>query len=141
MLADVVRTDRHNHRESAGDSEGADAIKVLARANRSAIWSRQREKNALRNALKDYCPAALNAFGTELDNGDATAKSIQASLREEQLHERPRVEAAFGKITSAHVAMIRAYTVTITELEAALAEDFEQRPARSLAGTMPARHP
>jgi hypothetical protein len=71
VLADVVRTDRHNHREMAGDSEGADAIKVLARAHQSAIWSRQREKNALRNGLKDYYPGALDAFGTELDDGDA----------------------------------------------------------------------
>jgi Transposase len=71
VLADVVRTDRHNHREVAGDSEGADAIKVLARAHQSAIWSRQREKNALRNGLKDYYPGALVAFGTELDDGDA----------------------------------------------------------------------
>lgn len=71
VLADLVRTDRHNHREAAGDTEGADAIKVLARAHQSAIWSRQREKNALRSALKDYYPGALSAFGTDLDSGDA----------------------------------------------------------------------
>jgi hypothetical protein len=173
VIADVVRTDRHNHRESKGDSENAEAIKVLARAHQSAIWSRQREKNTLRSALKDFYPGALNAFGTDLDDGDAvevlaiaptpalgralslakitsalrrggrvrnlerTAKRIQGALREEQLHERPRVEAAFGKITSAHVAMIRAYSDTITELEAALAEDFEQHPDAKIIRSLP----
>lgn len=32
VLADLVRTDRHNRREVAGDSELAEAIKVLTRA-------------------------------------------------------------------------------------------------------------
>ena len=73
VLADLVRTDRHNHREAADDSEGAEAIKVLTRAHQSAIWARQRETNALRNALKDYFPGALGAFGTDLDDRDAVA--------------------------------------------------------------------
>ncbi|MGC8511369.1 MAG: IS110 family transposase, partial [Acidimicrobiales bacterium] len=73
VLADLVRTDRHNHREAAGDSEGAEAVKILARVHQSAIWARQREANALRNALKDYYPGALAAFGTDLDDRDAVA--------------------------------------------------------------------
>jgi hypothetical protein len=56
VLADLVRTDRHNHRLVAGDSSLAEAIKVLARAHQNAIWSRQRQINALRSALKDYHP-------------------------------------------------------------------------------------
>jgi transposase len=32
VLADLVRTDRHNHRQVAGDSPLAEAVKVLARA-------------------------------------------------------------------------------------------------------------
>ena len=73
VLADLVRTDRHNHREAAGDSANAAAIKILARAHQSAIWARQREVNALRNALKDYYPGALRAFGTDLDDRGAVA--------------------------------------------------------------------
>ena len=73
VLADLVRTDRHNHREAAGDSEDAEAIKVLARAHQSAIWTRQREVNALRNALKDYYPGALVAFGNDVGDRDALA--------------------------------------------------------------------
>jgi hypothetical protein len=173
VLADLVRTDRHNHREAAGDSENASAIKVLARAHQSAIWNRQREMSALRNALKDYYPGALVAFGNDLDNRDAvavleiaptpalgrslslaklasalrragrqrnlesSAKKIQTALREEQLRERPKVELAYGTITSAHVAMIRAYTAEIAELEAALVEDFEQHPDARIIRSLP----
>ncbi len=71
VLADLVRTDRHNHRLLAGDSEVADAVKVLARAHQSAIWSRQRQANSLRSALREYYPAALEAFGTDLTSSDA----------------------------------------------------------------------
>ena len=73
MLADLVRTDRHNHRQVAGDSDLAEAVKVLARAHQSAIWSRQRQVNALRSALREYYPAALAAFGTGLAARDAVA--------------------------------------------------------------------
>ena len=73
MLADLVRTDRHNHRRVAGDSQLAEAVKVLARAHQSAIWARQRQANALRSALREYYPAALEAFGTELTSTDALA--------------------------------------------------------------------
>jgi transposase len=62
MLADLVRTDRHNHREVAGDSELAEAVKVLARGHHNLIWSRARQTNALRNALREFYPAALQAF-------------------------------------------------------------------------------
>lgn len=46
---------------------------MLARAHQSAIWSRQRQVNALRSALREYYPAALAAFGTDLAAGDAVA--------------------------------------------------------------------
>ncbi|MBF6558478.1 MAG: transposase, partial [Acidimicrobiales bacterium] len=73
MLADLVRTDRHNHRAVAGDSTLAEAVKILARGHQNAVWSRQRQVNALRNSLKDYYPGALEAFGTDLASRDAVA--------------------------------------------------------------------
>jgi transposase len=73
VLADLVRTDRHLHREVAGDSELAEAVKVLARAHQGLIWSRQRQLNQLRNALREFYPAALQAFGTDLASADALA--------------------------------------------------------------------
>jgi hypothetical protein len=73
VLADLVRTDAHLHRQVAGDSDLAEAVKVLARAHQTAIWSRQRQVNQLRSALREYYPAALDAFGTDLDSPDALA--------------------------------------------------------------------
>src|ERR1700730_18416328 len=70
LLADLVRTDRHNHRPVAGDSADAEAIKVLARAHQRLIWTRTRHTNALRNALREYYPTALEAFD-DLSHGDA----------------------------------------------------------------------
>ena len=48
VLADLVRTDRHNHRRVAGDTPEVNAIKVLARAHQNLIWARNRKINALR---------------------------------------------------------------------------------------------
>jgi transposase len=78
VLADLVRTDRHNHRPVAGDSDLAEAVKVLARAQQRLIWSRQRQINSLRSTLREFYPAALNAFGTELAARDALAVLGQA---------------------------------------------------------------
>ncbi len=71
VLADLVRTDRHNHRRIAADSELVEAIRHLARAHQSLIWTRQRQINQLRSTLRDYYPAALVAFGTDLAHPDA----------------------------------------------------------------------
>lgn len=73
VLADLVRTDRHNHRDVAGDTPLIEAVKVLARAHQNAIWSRQRQVNGLRSSLMDYYPGALEAFGTDLAGRDAVA--------------------------------------------------------------------
>ena len=73
VLADVVRTDRHNHRPVAGDSAQAQAIKALARAHQRLVWARRRQINALRATLREYYPAALVAFDEDLAHPDAVA--------------------------------------------------------------------
>ena len=70
VLSDMVRTDRHNHRLMAGDSEEVEAIKILARAHQSMVWSRGRQTNLLRSTLREFYPAALVAFD-DLTSGDA----------------------------------------------------------------------
>jgi len=79
MLADLVRTDRHQHRPVAGDSPDAMAVKVLARAHQRLIWDRQRQVNRLRSLLREFFPAALDAFGTDLAHGDALGVLGRAS--------------------------------------------------------------
>jgi transposase len=73
LLADLVRTDRHNHRQVRGDSEKALAIRVLARAHQTQIAARQRQANQLRNTLREFYPAALEILGTDLDSKTAVA--------------------------------------------------------------------
>ena len=72
VLADLARTDAHNHRPVAGNSELAEAVKSLARAHQSLIWTRRRQTNQLRSALREFYPAALEAFD-DLDGRDALA--------------------------------------------------------------------
>src|SRR6266581_4397430 len=72
VLADLVRTDRHQHRPLAGDSNLAEAVQILARAHQGLVWTRQRQVNQLRNALREFYPGALTAFD-DLDAGDAMA--------------------------------------------------------------------
>jgi transposase len=85
LLADLVRTDRHNHRPMAGDSSQAEAIKVLARGQQNLIWTRTRHTNALRSALREYYPAALQVFDN-LHDRDALAVLGRAPTPAEAAH-------------------------------------------------------
>jgi hypothetical protein len=69
MLADMVRTDPHQLRPAAGDSPEAEDIKVLARTHKTLIWERTRAVQRLRHQLREYFPAALEAF-EDLDAPD-----------------------------------------------------------------------
>ena len=59
LLADLVRTDRHNHRPVAGDSPAAEAVKVLARAHQNLIWTRNRHTNALALSAAGVLPGRV----------------------------------------------------------------------------------
>ena len=69
MLADMVRTDSHQLRSAAGDSPEAEGIKILARTHKTMIWDRTRAVQRLRHQLREYFPAALEAFD-DLDAAD-----------------------------------------------------------------------
>ena len=85
LLADLVRTDRHNHRPIAGDSAEVEAIKVLARGHQNLIWTRTQHTNRLRSALREYYPAALVAF-EDLAHGDALGVLGRAPSPEQGAH-------------------------------------------------------
>jgi transposase len=83
-LADMVRTDSHQLRPAAGDSPEAEGIKVLARTHKTMIWERTREVQRLRHLLREYFPAALEAFD-DLDAPDTLellAKAPEPARRE-----------------------------------------------------------
>jgi len=150
LLADLVRTDRHNHRPLAGDSPDVEAIKVLARAHQNLIWTRTQHTNRLRSALREYYPAALVAF-EDLAHGDAlgvlgrapspeqgahlSLTAIQSALkrggRQRNIAARAReIRAALGteqlaapaRVTAAFAATTRATVGIIAELNRQISE-------------------
>ncbi len=150
LLADLVRTDRHNHRPIAGDSPDAGAIKVLARAHQNLIWARTRHTNGLRSALREYYPAALEAFDdladrdalailgrapTPIDAKRLSLSKIRSALkaagrqrnldtRALQIQEMLRTEhlAAPAAVTAAFGASTRAAVGIIAELNRQISE-------------------
>jgi transposase len=150
LLADLVRTDRHNHRPIAGDTPTVEAVKVLARGHQNLIWTRTRHTNALRSALREYYPAALEAFDDLADRDTlailgraptpADAKRLSVSkirsalkaagrqrnldTRALQIQEMLRREqlAAPAAVTAAFAATTRAAVGLIAELNRQIAE-------------------
>ena len=145
MLADLVRTDRHQHRAVAADSTLAEAVKVLARAHQGLIWARQRQVNQLRSTLREFYPQALAAFSGELGERDALAvlarapspaegrllslSALRSTLRRagrernldpkaQQIQQALRSQqlAASPQITSAFAASVRASVAVTQEL-------------------------
>jgi transposase len=105
LLADMVRTDHHQLRVVAGDSELAEAVKVVTRAHKTMIWERTRHTLRLRSTLREYFPAALAAFEdlTAVDTLELLSKApdpasaarltitqITAALKRARRHHRDR---------------------------------------------------
>ena len=61
-MTDMVRTDSRQLRPVAGDSPEAEAIKVAARAHQTLVWERTRQVQRRGTQLREYFPAALEAF-------------------------------------------------------------------------------
>ncbi|MGW0771782.1 IS110 family transposase [Streptomyces sp. NPDC002676] len=62
VLANILRTDKAAYRTLPNDSELAQSIAVLARAQQDAVWDRTQASNKLRSHLREYFPALLTAF-------------------------------------------------------------------------------
>ncbi|MFF0450250.1 IS110 family transposase [Streptomyces sp. NPDC004609] len=97
-LADMVRIDRAQLRPVAGDSDQAQAVKVVARAHQTLIWERTRTYQRLRTALREYFPAALHAYA------DLTLTSTEAM---ELLIKAPTPQAA-AKLTRTQITAVLA---------------------------------
>jgi transposase len=79
LLANIVRTDPDAHRPLPADTELAQAIRVLARAQQDAVWARQQIANQIRDLLKDFYPGALVAFA-ELPTGGLARRDARTIL-------------------------------------------------------------
>src|SRR3712207_4357914 len=62
VLAEIVRLDRAHHRPIAGDTPDVEGLKLVARSHQAFIWDRTRHFQRLRSALREFFPAALEAF-------------------------------------------------------------------------------
>jgi transposase len=81
LLANIIRTDPDAHRPLPADTELAQAIRVLARAQQDAVWARAQIGNQIRALLNDFYPAAIAAFA-ELPTGGlarADARTVLAA--------------------------------------------------------------
>jgi Transposase len=67
VLANILRTDIDAHRPLPADSELAQTVAVLARAQQDAVWDRTQAHNKLRSVLREFYPAILAAFATKRD--------------------------------------------------------------------------
>jgi transposase len=95
VLANILRTDLHAHRPLPADTELAQAVAVLARAQQDAVWARTSAHNKLRSHLREYYPAFLAAFADARDGitrpeartilATAPAPGIAATLTISQL--------------------------------------------------------
>ncbi|MFF3249210.1 IS110 family transposase [Streptomyces sp. NPDC002870] len=63
VLANILRTDAAAHRQLPADSELAQAVAVLARAQQDAVWDRTQAGNKLTSHLRAYFPGFLAAVG------------------------------------------------------------------------------
>jgi transposase len=152
-LADMVRTDRHQLRPVAGDSDLAAAIKVVARAHKTLLWERTRHMLRLRVALREFFPAALEAFA-ELSAAEAlellgkapdpvsaarlTTAQITAALKRARRHhaadKAQAIRAALGAehltqptaVVNAYAATVRAQVAILATLNAEIARMEEQ---------------
>jgi transposase len=152
-LADMVRTDRHQLRPIAGDSDLAEAIKVVARAHKTLIWERTRHTLRLRHALREFFPAALVAFA-DLTGTDAlellgkapdpaaaarlTITQITTALKRARRHHladnAEAIRSALGAehlgqpavVVAAYAATVRAQVAILTTLGAEIKTMEEQ---------------
>jgi transposase len=79
LLANIVRTDAAAHRPLPADTELAQVIRVLARAQQDAVWARQQIGNQIRALLGDFYPAAIAAFA-ELPSGGLARADVRTIL-------------------------------------------------------------
>ncbi|WP_328624230.1 IS110 family transposase [Streptomyces sp. NBC_00353] len=66
-LANILRVDMAAHRPLPEDSELAQAVAVLARAQQDAVWDRGQAHNKLRSQLREFYPSVLVAFADKRD--------------------------------------------------------------------------
>ncbi|GGR59647.1 IS110 family transposase [Streptomyces eurythermus] len=160
VLANILRTDMHAHRPLPADSELAQAITVLARAQQDAVWTRQQVANQVRSLLREYYPAALLAFQGKqggLTRADArviltlaptpakaaklTLAQLRAVFRAEYAHQLPGVEDVFGHQLLALLKQLDATCQAADDLAEAATAAFHQHADSEILLSFPGLGP
>jgi transposase len=140
-MATMVRTMRNQLRPVAGDSDQAEAIKIVSRAHKNLVWERTRHQLRLRSALREFFPAALVAF-EELDAPEAlellaaapdpvsaaalSVETIAAALKRARRHHRAaKAEVIAAALRTKHLGqppvVAQAYAASVRAQAAILA--------------------
>jgi transposase len=78
VLANILRTDAAAHRPLPADSELAQAVAMLARAQQDAVWRLHKLGNELRALLSEYFPTFVALFASR--QGGITSLEARAVL-------------------------------------------------------------
>jgi transposase len=125
VLANILRTDPHNHRALPADSELAQAIHVLARAHQDAVWDRMQIANKLRSLLRQYYPTFLAAFD------DLASREARAILHLAPSPAQGRQVRKASLTAALHRAgRSRGIPATVEAIHTALHQDQLRQPAR-----------
>lgn len=79
VLANILRTDANIHRPLPADTELAQAVAILARAQQDAVWDRTQAGNKLRSHLREYYPTFLAAFDDPARFTSPVARAVLAA--------------------------------------------------------------
>jgi len=146
VLADLVRTDSHQLRTVAGDSEQASAVKVLTRMHQTLIRDRTRQVLRLRSSLREFFPAALEAYEdlaypdvlellTKAPEPDSAARLTRAQIiaaltRARRRDREAKTTVIMGALRTAHLTqpplIAAAYGAPVRALAALITTANEQ---------------
>src|SRR6266536_2829117 len=167
VLANVLRTDIAMHRPLPADTELAQAIAVLARAQQDAVWDRTQAHNRLRSHLREYFPGFLAAFAsakggimrpeartilaaapTPADAAKLTLTQLRGLLkragRSRSLDaEATRLRDAFRvpQMRQLPLVQLDAACTSAGDLEQAVTESFNQHPDAGIITSFPGLGP
>jgi transposase len=103
VLAEIVRLDHAHHRQVAGDSASVEATKLVARTHQTLIWDRSRQMLRLRSTLREFFPAALDAFD-DLTASDALELLARAPDPDRAARlSRSQIAAALRRANRRHI--------------------------------------
>lgn len=135
-LANILRVDMAAHRPLPADSELAQAVAVLARAQQDAVWDRGQAHNKLRSQLREFYPSVLAAFADKRDGlcsreartilaaapTPTTAAKLTRRRLQSLLRQAGRLRGIEAEADRLHEVFQREYLHHLPQVEAALGQ-------------------